>query len=564
MSKGKTCKQCGNTFIIDDETVEFLKRISPAFDNKIFEIPTNEFCKECRHARRLCWRNEINLYKRNCSLCNKEMVSMYSPNKPYKVYCLSCWWSDKWSGLEFGLEYDPQKSFMDQLEHLLYRVPHAGMTVTNSENCDYCTNTVDSKNCYMLLSARAENSMYGRKLVDCMEVIDSLFTSNSENCYEIVFSDNCYSSKFVFYCKNCSDSSFLFDCSDCDDCFMSSNLRHGKYVFRNEQLTKEQYNNACKKVYDGSHSKLELLKSEYQKMIRNSVHKENRNISCENCTGNYLTNCKSCKECFETAGAESSYRVYDSIGAPSSNQIDCDLVPGSEFNYESTSSYPLFNSAFCILDYGCHDSYYSINCQNGCSKLFGCVGLKHHEYCILNKKYSKDAYEKRVAEIVESMIRRKEWGQFMDPRIAFYGYNETISNDFWPMKKSGALKAGYKWEDMDASLKFDGDYYVPKDNIEAYKNSNEREKILTGVLRCDVSGKPYKIMPQELAFYLKNNIPIPSVGFFERHKARLKMRNPRKLFDRKCDMCKKEMKTTYAPDRPERVYCEECYQKAVI
>ena len=32
---------------------------------------------------------------------------------------------------------------------------------------------------------------------------------------------------------------------------------------------------------------------------------------------------------------------------------------------------------------------------------------------------------------------------------------------------------------------------------------------------------------------------------------------------RKCDKCSKDMKTTYAPKRPEIVYCEECYLNEV-
>jgi CxxC-x17-CxxC domain-containing protein len=44
----------------------------------------------------------------------------------------------------------------------------------------------------------------------------------------------------------------------------------------------------------------------------------------------------------------------------------------------------------------------------------------------------------------------------------------------------------------------------------------------------------------------------------------MKMRNPRKLFERDCDKCGREMITTYSPERPEIVYCEECYNRAVM
>ncbi|MCG8686229.1 MAG: dTDP-4-dehydrorhamnose reductase, partial [Desulfobacterales bacterium] len=34
-------------------------------------------------------------------LCKKEIVSMYSPDKSYTVYCKNCWWSDAWSAADY-------------------------------------------------------------------------------------------------------------------------------------------------------------------------------------------------------------------------------------------------------------------------------------------------------------------------------------------------------------------------------------------------------------------------------------------------------------------------------
>jgi hypothetical protein len=48
-----------------------------------------------------------------------------------------------------------------------------------------------------------------------------------------------------------------------------------------------------------------------------------------------------------------------------------------------------------------------------------------------------------------------------------------------------------------------------------------------------------------------------------RHTDRMKLRNPRKLRDRKCNKCWIEIKTTYSPERPEIIYCEACYNKEV-
>ena len=89
------------------------------------------------------------------------------------------------------------------------------------------------------------------------------------------------------------------------------------------------------------------------------------------------------------------------------------------------------------------------------------------------------------------------------------------------------------------------------------------DDIVKHILTCEITGKPYKIIPQELKFYREMNLPIPRKCPDQRHKERMALRNPRKLWSRKCKKCGKEMQTTYAPERQEIVYCEECYLKEI-
>ena len=85
----------------------------------------------------------------------------------------------------------------------------------------------------------------------------------------------------------------------------------------------------------------------------------------------------------------------------------------------------------------------------------------------------------------------------------------------------------------------------------------------------------FKILPEELQFYKRNNLALPRLCPNCRHYQRLQKRNPLKLWHRSC-MCEKtkhanhldircpsEFETSYAPDRPEIVYCEKCYQQEV-
>jgi len=89
------------------------------------------------------------------------------------------------------------------------------------------------------------------------------------------------------------------------------------------------------------------------------------------------------------------------------------------------------------------------------------------------------------------------------------------------------------------------------------------DDILNWAIECDETKKLFKIIPQELEFYRKYNLPIPKKHPDQRHLDRMKLRNPRKLYNRKCDKCNVDMKTTYDPNREELVYCEECYNKEI-
>ncbi|MFA6258552.1 MAG: hypothetical protein WCX79_02535, partial [Candidatus Paceibacterota bacterium] len=106
------------------------------------------------------------------------------------------------------------------------------------------------------------------------------------------------------------------------------------------------------------------------------------------------------------------------------------------------------------------------------------------------------------------------------------------------------------------------------------------ESIIGKVIECKNKGneqtgctEAFKIIPDEYQFYKRMNLPIPRFCPNCRHYNRLKQRNPMKLWHRQCmceneshghkGRCKKEFETSYAPDRPEIVYCEGCYNKEV-
>jgi len=99
-----------------------------------------------------------------------------------------------------------------------------------------------------------------------------------------------------------------------------------------------------------------------------------------------------------------------------------------------------------------------------------------------------------------------------------------------------------------------------------------KDSITEEIIGCENKNKEssycrgaYKITQDKLNLYRKIGVPIPRLCFLCRHENRLKMRNPMKLWHRKCmnEGCNNEFETAFAPDRPEMIYCESCYQKEV-
>ncbi len=156
------------------------------------------------------------------------------------------------------------------------------------------------------------------------------------------------------------------------------------------------------------------------------------------------------------------------------------------------------------------------------------------------------------------MRKTGEWAQYYPPKYSPFGFNETASHVEHPIDREIATARGWKWhEEEQPAKKKDNAYQIPG-NIR-----DVPDDITSQVLVCEATGKPYRIIPQELAFYRQMGISIPRRCPDQRQKDRVARRNPHRLWTRPCMKCGKDMRTTYAPDGPEIVYCEDCYLATV-
>ena len=582
MSETKTCKQCNQSFNIEPEDLEFYDQMSPSFDNKKFVIPTPTLCPLCRRQKRLAFRNLTKVYKRKCDKSGKDIISFYAPNSKYTVYENSIWFSDSWDATNYGQEYDPNKSFFVQMQEVSLKVPRMHSSVVNNENSDYTSNVTTAKNCYLVFgSSYIEDCMFGQGLLRVKDSLDCWRMYDSELCYESLNADKCYNCFYSNNITNCRESMFLDSCVGCSNCFGCSNLNNKQFWLYNKQSTEEE-------VLAAKNDFLELIGNERQQKIEeirkflNQTPKKFAYLtSSENCTGDYIIHGKNSfdsyymNECEDIKYCSNSYNhtnsAYDHDFWGNNAEFILDTIE------TGNNCSKIYYSRRVYQD--CSNIYYCLETINGSHDCFGCVGLKGKQYCILNKQYTKEEYEKKVAEIIENMTKSGEWGEFMPIKMAQFGYNEALANEYYPLSKSEAEKIGANWQKEDFGMKYDGPFYQskniseynPKDNPSAEANTRE---LLSGILKCEVSGRPYKIQSQELLFYIKNNLQIPLRHPDQRYEDRIKMRNPMNLWHRQCNCielnhdhqgkCPNEFETTYAPDRPEKIYCERCYQKSII
>ena len=564
--ENKKCKQCGQEFTVENADLEFYKKVSPEIDGEVLEIPAPTLCPDCRIQRRFAFRNERKLYSNECQSCQKSIVTIYAPNSPYKPYCMDCWYSDKWDGSTFAMDYDPSRSFLKQFKELMLKVPRLAVMSPNNENSEYINGATGNKDCYLIfVSDHNENSAYSEKILNCMDVLDSTDCERCEYCYSLNGCTGCSRSQFLIDCHDTNDSRFCFDCRGCNDCFLCAGLRQKQFCIENQQYSKEEYEKKVTELFDHSQKSVDANWEKLLKLKAQHPHLFMHGNKNENSSGDYIYNCKDSHDCFESHYLENS--KFSIAGNHAKDIYDCYVpVDETELVLESVSMSNLVSSAFTFACYnGCHNIYYS-EYMNGCRNCFGCSGLSKKEFCILNKQYTEEEYNKLVPEIVASMRKNGEWGEYFPISLSPYGYNETAAHEYYPLTEKEAAALGASWQDEDFAPNYSGEFYEPKEDIREYIGSEgEVTKLLNSAIKCKISGRPFKVTKQEVAFYLKNLVPIPTKHYDVRYAERLALRNPRKTYHRKCmnDGCVNGFDTTYAPDCPAKVFCRSCYEKTV-
>jgi len=503
--------------------------------------------------------------------------------------------------MDYGRDIDWSRPFLTQLHELMLEVPFKSNNVIRGVDSDYSNNATDPKNCYLVFNAtNPEDCMYSNGVNYSRDCVDCSHISKAEACYQSFWLGSCYRTHYSSQCVDSSDLWFCRDCQGCMNCFGSANLRNKNYCFFNEQYSKEEYEKKVKEYELHTRHGIEKAEQDTRSFWKKFPNKNHQGIKNVDCTGSYVSNSKNVKDSFFIRESENlRYCQYIQETPGSKDCYDFSTWGcGAELVYEAIScGNGVQNIKFAWLTQeSAHDTEYTISCL-GSSYLFGCVGLRKKQYCILNKQYTKEEYEQLVEKIKKHMVDMPyidttghvyKYGEFFPTEMSPWAYNETIAQEYFPLTKEEALYQGYRWRDFDAKK------YKP--TIAAVDIPSDITKTEDGIpkeiLECAHKGecnqgctKAFRIIPDELAFYRKIGVPLPTLCPACRTMERLKLRLGIELYQESCmcggeksndgvytnlgthshgnSNCSNQFKTGYTPNSGDMVYCEQCYQQEV-
>ncbi len=570
-SENKICQNCKKGFTIEPDDFGFYEKI---------QVPPPTFCPECRFQRRMSWRNDWRLFKKKDAHTGKEIFSFLPNESPVKIYDRDYWISDAWDPIEYGQDYDFSRPFFEQFKDLFYKVPLPAHSMVNVVNCHYCTNANNIKNCYLVRGASyTEDSAYLIWDQSSKQCLDSHMTNKCELGYGNVNTTTCYRAFFCVDSESCQDIILCKDCVGCNSCFASVGLRNKSYCIFNQEYTKEEYSKKIAEFNLGSNRNFQIAKEQayehWLKYPERYIHgHQNTDVS-----GDYIYESKNAKNCYRVRQVEDSKFIQNILVGPVKDCYDySNFGENAELSYEClVAGIGVFNVKFSTQTYpNVKNLTYCVFCNNS-SDLFGCISLRKKQYCILNKQYTKEAYDELVPRIIEHMKQTGEYGEFFPSSLSPFPYKATTAYEFFPLNEKEARVKGFPWYETTKQH-----YDVTLLNKDIPDDINDTDKkIINEVIACDHGESckhectgAFRVIEMEFDFCKRMNIPLPRLCTNCRHFERLSLRNSPILYQRECicdneahfhgaGKCDVAFETTYSPESPHIIYCEKCYQQEV-
>lgn len=515
MSITKVCRISWKEFIITDEEIVLLDKISPVIGGEKFSLPLPTLCPEERQRRRLSFKNFFSLHKWVSSLSGQPIISIYPPEYPGPVYSQYEWWSDARDPYAYSLTLDTERAIWESWYELLTTAPQ--VCLENSyelcENSEYINGNGISKDCYLVSNgADNEKCLYSYYLFGASNILNVTYCRFSENCSFSNHLYRCYDVHFSFDIPECRNSWYIFSCKWSHHLIGCVGLENQNYQILNQPASPEQYETTLAKLKTDKNFRDRFIEKLERLIEQVGVERYILTGSMDS-TGDFCYDSSKCHECYcasdsqDSAHIHDSYDTYDSMdidgwGDHTSLSYDCVAV-GQHIDHIYWSS-GIMNSSYIFYSWQCDRSSY----------LFGCFGLKDAQYCIYNRQYTQEQWERHMKVIFQKMQSREEWGEFVDAKYSPYAYNESHAGLILPLSNWETVERWLWWANREEKLS-NINKTIPASKL-PYDIIQIPDDVLNWAILCERTGKPYKIQPLELDLHRRFWIPLPRLHPLER------------------------------------------------
>lgn len=572
------------------------------YDKSGFKYPNS--CPTCRFRLLYSFFNDKHLYNRKDKKTWKNIISILSDEYSWEVIEANSYRNllvdDLWFNYWKEIWSDIFKDFLN----LYNDFPKTSRLVFQwVENWDYSSHVGTSKNLYLsyCVFSECEDIYYSLKITDSKNVFDSYAIASSSNVYS---SRTIWTSHDVSFSRNSVDCSWLLFCSDmnnCKECIFCCNQVNKSYMVYNKQYSKEEYEKIKKGIYEKllDYNQFLFLKQKFIEFLDENLIDWLINMNnCQKVNGESIFFSYNCVNVFSWNGLSNCINVF--VGWDFAEDKSEKIINSVEFwtNCENTIwsfsfGYNIYNVNFSWFIAISSNIDYCIDLE-WCEDCLFCIWLRNKKYCILNKQYEKQDYFKKKQEIIDTLKVSWKWWDFIPFEASPFPYNDTLTYDYFKVNKviysdlreeiideNAIWIVRVFWNDFISDAELDlwwkekikikwrtknKEINIPE-NMEIL-NSNDIPSIeevwsdiVNKTIICEETGRPFRIIKQELDYLKKKWFPLPRIHQENRIDKMFSDRPTWQMYLWICDKCNNETLSVFKNKPKFKVYCAECYKK---
>jgi len=548
------CALTGEKWLMTGEEIGWYRK---------FNVPPSKLAPETR--RRFLFGFPVGLaawYKPQAETGQK-ILSCVHQDSPFKVLPDKEWLDRDFSRTEPVLQ--SEQSFFEQFKALAYTIPVAARRDDGSNINTLGFHVLLCQDAYLMFCSGSMkhcfNSAFSFDCEESTEVLNSVGCFNSAFLSRVFNSNNCI---FSLESRGCDHCAFLFDCRNCRDCFGTTNKRNKQFIFFNEQLTKEEYQERISQIDLASSSQFENQKNKFWELLKAAIWPENFNTGDIDSGGEYLENCVRCQH--EYNSSKSTDGFFSSISFEFHNSAFSTRISWGSDTFYSCDTNESSDIKFCFRVWRSRKMEYCMDCMN-CENCFGCFGLQRKSFHIFNVSYTEEEYWQKVDEIKCAMLERGEYGEFFPAIFSAVGFQFSMGDAFFGYSADELQKMNVPMLDPNSGAVVITDETKVSDVIfpevlpDSSLDSKVNEYIGRPILDSKI-GRKYSITSDELALYRHLHLPLPHQHFLTRLSNLIRMSNFSVPELTECQNCQKKI-TTYknATFSERKVFCLACYNQ---